>query len=88
MRRKIIAGNWKMNGTITQTEFLIKEFLAKGLNLERVTVIVCPPFTSLYVAANMLKDSGVALGAQDTIPASRRRLHGGHSCRYALDSWR
>ena len=65
MRQKIIAGNWKMNGTIAGTEALIKELLAEDFNTERATVVVCPPFTSLYVAAKLLKAIQIALGAQD-----------------------
>jgi len=65
VRRKIIAGNWKMNGTIAGTEVLVKELLAGDFNTERVTVVVCPPFTSLYVAAKLLENSQIALGAQD-----------------------
>jgi len=65
MRRKIIAGNWKLNGTIARTEALVKELLAGDFNTERATVVVCPPFTSLYVAAKLLEDSPIALGAQD-----------------------
>ena len=65
MRQKIIAGNWKLNGTIAETEALIKELLAGDFNTERATVVVCPPFTSLYVAAKLLKASPIALGAQD-----------------------
>ena len=65
MRQKIIAGNWKMNGTIPQTEELIKELLDSNYGNGLVKVIVCPPFTSLHVAAMLLKGSSVALGAQD-----------------------
>ena len=65
MRQKIIAGNWKMNGTVAGTEALIKELLAGDFNTERATVVVCPPFTSLYVAAKLLEGSQIALGAQD-----------------------
>jgi len=65
MRQKIIAGNWKMNGTVPWTEELIRELLASNSNNERVKVVVCPPFTSLYVAAKLLEGSHIALGAQD-----------------------
>jgi triosephosphate isomerase len=65
VRQKIIAGNWKMNGTIAGTEALIKELLAEDFNPERATVVVCPPFTSLYVAAKLLETGPIALGAQD-----------------------
>jgi triosephosphate isomerase len=65
VRQKIIAGNWKMNGTVAGTEALIKELLAGDFNPEQATVVVCPPFTSLYVAAKLLEGSRIALGAQD-----------------------
>jgi len=65
MRRKIIAGNWKMNGTVAGTEALIKELLAGDFNMERATVVLCPPFTSLYVANKLLEGRPIALGAQD-----------------------
>lgn len=65
MRQRIIAGNWKMNGTVLETEQLIKGFLVGNPNNEKVTVVICPPFTSLYVAAKLLDGSHIALGAQD-----------------------
>jgi len=65
MRRKIIAGNWKMNGTITATATLIKELLNGQYQHERATVVVCPPFASLTAAAKLLRGSHIGLGAQD-----------------------
>lgn len=66
MRVKIIAGNWKMNNDITQTTELInglKTSLAgKALN---ATVIICPPFTSLGAAQQLIAGSAIMLGAQD-----------------------
>lgn len=64
-RLKIIAGNWKLNGTIPQTERLLGELLA-GLSVgKRATVVVCPPYPSLSVADKLLQGSQIALGAQD-----------------------
>jgi triosephosphate isomerase (TIM) len=65
MRTKIIAGNWKMNGTISETESLIKTLLKDTSENTHSKVVVCPPFTSLYVAGNLLKGSRIALGAQE-----------------------
>ncbi|MEW6050182.1 MAG: triose-phosphate isomerase [Candidatus Zixiibacteriota bacterium] len=65
MRRKVIAGNWKMNGTVAETEVLIKALLSRPSARDSVTVVVCPPFTSLGTAANLLRNSRIALGAQD-----------------------
>ncbi len=65
MRRKIIAGNWKMNGTVAETETLIRALLAGPEPRGGVGVVVCPPFISLQAAANLLRSSRIALGAQD-----------------------
>ncbi len=67
MRKKIIAGNWKMNLDIQLSEQLIKEIL-KNLNKEvflKTDVVVCPPFTSLLTVFNLIKDSDIKLGAQN-----------------------
>ncbi len=65
MRRKLIAGNWKMNGTLAETEALIKALLNGGSRSDRAGVVVCPPFTALSLAANLLKNSHIAVGGQD-----------------------
>ena len=64
MRNKIIAGNWKMNKDIFETADLING-LKKLASPKNVEVIVCPPFTSLVVAQQLLKGSSIKLGAQD-----------------------
>jgi len=65
MRRMLIAGNWKMNGTLTETEGLIKALLDGDSKSERADVLVCPPFPSLETAARLLQGSHIALGGQD-----------------------
>lgn len=66
MRTKTIAGNWKMNKDLQQTEDLI-EGLKKVLNanLGGVAVIICPPFTSLELAGRLVKGTSFGLGAQN-----------------------
>jgi len=65
MRRSIIAGNWKMNGTQPETEKLIGDLLSGPALSDRAEVVVCPPFTSLETAHRLLHGSSIALGAQD-----------------------
>ncbi len=66
MRKKVIAGNWKMNKNLGESLSLIKEIKLAMLNISgKVDVIVCPPFTSLETGANLLKESPVKLGAQN-----------------------
>jgi triosephosphate isomerase len=65
MRQVIIAGNWKMNGTIAETESLIGALLAGDWKSDRATMLVCPPFTALQAASKLLSGSHIKLGAQD-----------------------
>jgi triosephosphate isomerase (TIM) len=64
MRRKIIAGNWKMNKTIPEAIKLSKEVVAlsEGADCE---VVICPTFVCLAPVHEAIQGSHVALGAQD-----------------------
>ena len=66
MRKQIIAGNWKMNGTIASGSILIEAFTSflgdKNLDCE---VVVCPPFTALERAVSLTRDTQVGVGAQN-----------------------
>jgi triosephosphate isomerase len=65
MRKKIIAGNWKMNMNLHQSQKLVSE-LINGLGKnDKAEVIVCPPFTSLSEVSNLLKGTQIKLGAQN-----------------------
>lgn len=64
MRKPIIAGNWKMNKTYSEAKELLKEIAALELNSE-VEAVVCPPFTNLALAKELLKDTNVEVGAQN-----------------------
>ncbi len=62
---RIVAGNWKMHKTVSETESYIREFLRLVEHPEGREILLCPPFTSLYTAGQLLKGSGVKLGAQN-----------------------
>ena len=64
-RLKIIAGNWKMNCTPAESKELITSLIASEKSETEVVTIVCPPFTSLSMAAELLSKSGIKLGAQN-----------------------
>lgn len=64
MRRPIIAGNWKMHNNISEAQDLIKALTPLIEKRDR-EVIVCPSFVCLSEAAKLIKDSEVALGAQN-----------------------
>ncbi len=66
MRKKIVAGNWKMNTLPAEGVELAKGVAAgKSAAGECANLIVCPPFTHLHSVVETLKDSGIAVGAQD-----------------------
>lgn len=66
VRTKVIAGNWKMNKDVHQTEELITGLKsALSFDLKGVRVIVCPPFTSLESAGRWMKGTAMSLGAQN-----------------------
>ena len=66
MRKKIVAGNWKMNTTVPEGVELAKAVAAKSAEVPaNVGLIVAPPFTHLAGVAEALKGSKVELSAQN-----------------------
>ena len=66
MRKKIVAGNWKMNTLPQEGVALAKGVAAgKGEVCDSVNFIVCPPFTHLQSVVETLKGTNIAVGAQD-----------------------
>ncbi len=64
MRRPLIVGNWKMNGTSASTAALLGDLLA-GVGECKAEVGVCVPFVYIPQAAQILAGSSVLLGAQN-----------------------
>ena len=67
-RRKLIAGNWKMNKTSADAVTLVTDLVAAVGRQADVDVVVCPPFTALESAGQVLEGSTVKLGAQNMHP--------------------
>jgi triosephosphate isomerase (TIM) len=65
MRKPLIAGNWKMHNTLTETIDLLNGLKRSLIDCNEVDVLVCPPYTSLSDAHDILIDSDIALGAQN-----------------------
>jgi triosephosphate isomerase len=65
MRKALVAGNWKMNGTQASTGELCKGIAGGMAALGEVEVLVCPPSILISTAATALADSGVLIGGQD-----------------------
>jgi len=65
MRTPVIAGNWKMNTSVSEATELVKSMLERLDALEGVKKVVCPPFVSLIPVAELITGSTVELGAQN-----------------------
>jgi triosephosphate isomerase len=65
MRKKMIAGNWKMNKTIPESLELIHTLAKKLSSSCPAEVVLIPSFTSLFSAAEALRGSAIQLGAQN-----------------------
>lgn len=64
MKKKLIAGNWKMNGSLAANELLLKGLLA-GIGQPPCSVAVCVPAIYLAQCQALLAGSVIELGAQD-----------------------
>jgi triosephosphate isomerase len=65
MRRKLVAGNWKMNGSLAQNAGLLDAVRSGMEKLRNVDCAVCVPFPYLSQAQERLSGGAVKWGAQD-----------------------
>ncbi len=65
MRKPLIAGNWKMNKTVTESISLIKELIDFLKGYQETEIVICPPYTSLWLAKELIQDTNILLGAQN-----------------------
>lgn len=65
LRKKLIAANWKMCKNPSQTQEFFSAFLPHVFGHTRDEIAVCPPYIDLHAALEAVKDSGIAIGAQD-----------------------
>jgi len=65
MRDKIVAGNWKMNNDLAETEELLSKLKLQMVKEPEATVMVAPSFTNLYPTFQALKDTPVIVAAQN-----------------------
>ena len=63
--RKLVAGNWKMNGLRADGTALAEALVAKAMAPTACDLLVCPPATLIADIAAIVKGSRVALGGQD-----------------------
>jgi triosephosphate isomerase (TIM) len=64
-RKKIIAGNWKMNKTSADAVALARELVTAIGKQSDVEVVICPPFTAVESVGKVIEGSNIKLGAQN-----------------------
>ena len=87
-RRPLIAGNWKMNGLIDDGVSLAKDLATRMGGVKNKThfdMAVCPPFTLIARAGEVLAGSAVSLGAQDCHPKDKGAHTGDISAKMLAD---
>jgi len=93
MRRKLVAGNWKMHGTRAEAAQLLKGIVEGTDRLLAAELLVCPPFVYLFEAAAGLRGSTIAVGAQDVCGEAQQGAYTGEvsaamladaGCRYVI----
>jgi triosephosphate isomerase len=85
MRKPLVAGNWKMNGTRAGAEALIKA-IKSGLGVTvTAQVAVCPSYVYLAEVKSLLQGSSVALGAQNVSQRNNGAFTGEVSAAMLLD---
>jgi len=65
MRQTLVAGNWKLNGSLESIKQLVAGILAGAGDTGNTQIAVCPPFVYIPLVSNLVADSKVALGSQD-----------------------
>lgn len=65
MREKLVAGNWKMHGNLTENKALLDAIVSQLADLKSASCAVCVPFPYLSQAQSILGSSNVSWGAQN-----------------------
>jgi triosephosphate isomerase len=68
IRKKLIAGNWKMNKTPAEGAALARDLVAAAGQRTDVEMVICPPFTALDAAGRAVTGTLLRLGAQNLHP--------------------
>lgn len=62
--KQLIVGNWKMNLTRDESSLLVNELLKNNFQ-NNVEVVLCPPFISIQLVGELIKNSSIKIGAQN-----------------------
>ncbi len=65
MRKKIIAGNWKMNKTVGEAVELANAIKLELADCKEVDVVLCPPFTAIKAVSDVVSETLINVGSQN-----------------------
>lgn len=92
MRKKLVAGNWKMHGSLEQNKELLDAVIAGTVGMREGNCAVCVPYPYLSSVQSILKSTHIAWGAQNVSQFSKGAYTGEVSvamlndfdCQYAI----
>jgi triosephosphate isomerase len=65
MRRRVIAGNWKMFKTLADTRAFFSAFVPLAATADHCDIVIAPPFTAISAAAEAAKGTNIAISGQN-----------------------
>lgn len=65
MRTPLVAGNWKMNKTITEARVFVSELVPLIQHFQNVEKLICPPFIDLMAVKALIQGTNIKLGCQN-----------------------
>lgn len=65
MRRRVLAGNWKMYKTAAETSAFFESFAPLIENASHAEIVICPPFVNLPAAVEAVRGTAIEVGGQD-----------------------
>jgi triosephosphate isomerase len=65
LRKKIIAGNWKMNKSVAEAADLASDIKTDLADFREADIVLCPPFTALKTVGDVITQTHIKLGAQN-----------------------
>ncbi len=92
-RTPLVAGNWKMHGSLMRNAQLVRDVVAGAASLHDVELLVCPPHVYLHSVAQLIAGNALQLGAQNLAEYEREGMFTGEilgtmladvGCRYVI----